>query len=259
LVNGEVVKKRMEPKVGDEIEIEFTIGPEIDLKPENIPLDILYEDADIIVVNKPCGMVVHPAPGHWSHTFVNALVYHCQELLKSDEKIRPGIVHRLDKDTTGVLIAAKHAEAQRRLIEAFASRNVKKTYLAIVCGHPENQYIETPIGRSPKQRQKMAVVATGKASKTKIELVYADKEWSVVRVGLETGRTHQIRVHLASIGSPVLGDALYGNCALNVRFSAARQLLHAETLQFGHPISGKELIVKAPYPEDFKLFLQKTR
>lgn len=259
LVNGEVVKKRTKPKVGDEVEIEFAVDPEIDLKPENIPLDILFEDKDIIAINKPAGMVVHPAPGNWSHTFVNALVFHCQDLLKSEEKIRPGIVHRLDKDTTGVLIAAKNSESQRRLIDAFANRKVMKEYVAIVCGKPKNQLIEAPIGRHPKHRQKMAVVPNGKPARTKIELLHADKDWSLIKIDLETGRTHQIRVHLASIGHPVVGDPLYGSNTYNIKLNAPRQLLHAESLKLTHPMTQAPIILKAPYPEDFKRFLEKTR
>lgn len=257
LVNGEPVKKRMKPQAGDEVEIEFVFDQTIDLVPEPIPLDILYEDSDLLAINKPAGMVVHPAPGNWTKTFVNALVYHCQELLKQDDRIRPGIVHRLDKDTSGVLIAAKNAEVQRRLIDAFAKRQVEKWYGAIVWGNPGNQIISAPIGRSPTNRQKMAIVPTGKEARSRVETVRSNREMAYVRIALETGRTHQIRVHLSSIGNPVVGDPLYGRKQANDRLKVERQLLHAESISLLHPMTKKPLLIQAPYPEDFKRILEK--
>lgn len=257
LLNGEPVKKGIKPKEGDEIEIEFLYEAELDLKPEAIPLEILYEDNDLIAINKKVGMVVHPAPGNWSGTFVNALVYHCQALLQQVDRLRPGIVHRLDKDTSGVLIAAKHPEAQRRLIEAFAARQVQKNYLAIVIGNPGQKVVEAPIGRSPQNRQKMAAVSSGKAAYSTIETIKSGKMLSLVRIEPKTGRTHQIRVHLNFIGTPVLGDNLYGNIQLNKRLQIEQHLLHAESLKLQHPMTAKPLIITAPLPELFQNFLSK--
>jgi 23S rRNA pseudouridine1911/1915/1917 synthase len=256
LLNGEPVKKRIKPKAGDEVEIEFAIEPELHLTPEPIPLDILFEDSDLLVINKPAGMVVHPAPGNWSGTFVNALVYHCQGLLEQ-EGLRPGIVHRLDKDTSGILVAAKNGEAQRRLIESFAQRKVEKGYLAIVIGNPGKKAIDAPIGRSLKNRQKMAIVPSGKEALSFVEPIKSGKELSLVRIFPKTGRTHQIRVHLSSLGTPVLGDDLYGSPHTNRRYGANRQLLHAESLQFPHPSTGNRIELKAALPEDFNHFLDR--
>lgn len=257
LLNGVPVKKRVKPKAGDEIEIEFAVDQQGHLVPEYIPLDILFEDEDILVINKPAGLVVHPAPGNWSKTFVNGLVYHCQELLKEGSGVRPGIVHRLDKDTSGVLIAAKTSFSQRKLIEAFASRQVIKDYLAITIGNPGVREITSPIGRDPIHRQKMAVVPTGKPACSVINTLVSGKELSLVRIGLKTGRTHQIRVHLSSIGTPVLGDSIYGKPSYNQKWKALRQLLHAESLQIEHPVTGQMMHFTAPPPLDFEEILKK--
>lgn len=258
LLNGLPVKKRIKPNPGDEVEIEFALNQEVDLEPENIPLDILFEDDDILVINKPAGLVVHPAPGHWTGTFVNALVYHCQELLNrfQDANIRPGIVHRLDKDTTGVLIAAKNSFSQRKLIEAFASRQVIKQYEAITLGRPGSCEINSPIGRDPIHRQKMAVIPSGKPARTFVETLKSSKELSFVQIKIETGRTHQIRVHLSSLGFPVLGDATYGKPSHNSKWKVKRQLLHASLLQIHHPVTGKKMEFKAPLPSDFEEILK---
>lgn len=252
LVNGAPVKKRLKPEAGDEIEIEFVLNRAIDLSPEPIAFDILYEDDDLIAVNKPAGLVVHPAPGHWSGTFVNGLLYHCHIELKNRDDLRPGIVHRLDKDTSGVLIAAKHAECQRRLVDAFAKREVVKEYFALVYGYPSQLLVDAPIGRSPKNRQKMGVVPSGKPARSHIRVLQKGKELSLVEVGLETGRTHQIRVHLSWIGTPILGDPLYGSAEVNRRYLATRQLLHARRLKLFHPMQGHSLEFEAPLPADFE-------
>ena len=253
LVNGLPVKKRLIPKIGDEIDVEFAVDQLIDLLPEKIPLKILYEDADIIVIDKPAGLVVHPAPGHWTGTFVHALVYHCRALLKVEGGLRPGIVHRLDKDTSGVMIAAKHSEAQRRLIQAFSLRQVVKEYVAITKGYPGDQTIDAPIGRSLKHRQKMAIVPLGKPAITHVHTIQKGKAYSFVRLRIETGRTHQIRVHLSSIGTPVLGDPLYGDLGINKVLKLKRQLLHAELLRLSHPMTQEVLEFKALLPEEFHL------
>ena len=259
LLNGQLVKKRILPQEGDEIEIEFLLSPELNITPENIPLDLLYEDEDILAVNKPAGMVVHPATGHWSGTFVNALLYYCR-LPAEQGNERPGIVHRLDKDTTGVLLAAKNPLAGQKLISLFASREVKKEYLAICVGNPGNREVNAPIGRHPISRKKMAVLSEGgkMASTTFKTLFYSDR-LALVKVLLGTGRTHQIRVHLQHTGTPVLGDPLYGSLTLNKKWGASRQLLHAYRVSFKHPISNQLLEIKAPLPQDIQEFMKKMK
>ncbi len=252
LVNGNPAKKRIIPVTNDEIEVEFAAEPTSEILPENIPLNVLYEDDDIIVINKPSGFVVHPAPGNWSGTFVNALIYHCKDLQNSG--LRPGIVHRLDKDTTGVLIAAKNTYSQSRLIESFSKREVKKLYLAIALGNPGKQEIKAPIGRHPVHRQKMAIVETGREALSYVETLSVKEKLSLVQIDIKTGRTHQIRVHLSSINAPVLGDALYGNKSTNEKFQAKRQMLHASSLKIMHPRTGVEMEFHAPLPEDFRPF-----
>lgn len=252
LVNGALIKKGAALKEGDEIEVEFAATPEISLEPENIPLDVLYEDGDILAVNKPAGMVVHPAAGNWKHTFVNALLYHCK-ILKKDDSLRPGIVHRLDKETSGVLLAAKNEEAQKKLVEAFAKREMEKEYLAVCLGNPGNRRLQNLIGRHPVRRKEMAIVSDkGKEAITEIVTVAYDTQFSVVRLFPKTGRTHQLRVHLKSVGCPILGDSLYGNASLNKKMKAARQYLHAYRLKFMHPITQAPIEIKAPLAEDMR-------
>lgn len=256
LVNGELVKKRQRLEEGDEIQINFILTPEIKVEPEPIPLDILYEDDDIIVVNKPPGLVVHPAPGNWTGTFVNALLYHCKEI-EPGGSLRPGIVHRLDKDTSGVLVAAKSLLAHQRLIEMFSGRTVAKQYLAICSGNPGNRTINAPIGRHPVDRKRMTVIEKGRQAITHCKTLAARENLSLVRLDLETGRTHQIRVHLKSVNAPVLGDSAYGSESINRRYGANRQMLHAEKLAFKHPISGKTLEFRAEPPQDMKELIKK--
>lgn len=256
LLNGSPVKKRIKPRSGDEIEIHFIFTQELDIAPEPIPLDILYEDEAIIVVNKAAGMVVHPALGNWSGTFVNALLHHCKQGSTLDH--RPGIVHRLDKDTSGVMVAAKQAQAGTRLIEMFAAREVHKEYLAVCLGNPGEKTIDLPIGRHPVKRKEMAVLKEGgRPSVTHCRSLAYDGQCSVLRLILETGRTHQIRVHLKAIGTPILGDSLYGRESANQKHSARRQLLHAHLLRFNHPVTGKPLEFSAPLPEDMRQVVEK--
>lgn len=251
LLNGQPVKKRIQPQAGDEVEIQFIFNSEIDIAPEPIPLSILYEDEALLVVNKPAGMVVHPAIGNWSGTFVNALVHHCQHLPL--ETHRPGIVHRLDKETSGVMIAAKEMRAQELLIAQFSKREVHKEYLAICLGNPGTRTIDAPIARHPVRRKEMAVAkAGGKPSITHCKTLAFNGELSAVQLKLETGRTHQIRVHLAHLGTPVLGDAVYGKASANLKHKATRQLLHATMIRFTHPLTGQLIEVKAPLPEDME-------
>lgn len=254
LINGTPCKKREKLRLGDEIEICFELTPEINLLPENIPLDILFEDDDLLAINKPAGMVVHPAPGHFSGTFVNALLFHCKSL-PGEESLRPGIVHRLDKDTSGVLLAAKTTFAHKALVELFSQRKVRKTYKAICLGTPPRLVIEAPIKRHPHRRQEMAVIEGGKPAITHLTILAKTQELSLLDVNLITGRTHQIRVHLKHIGTPLLGDPVYGRESANLKWKTPRQLLHAETLTFSHPRSGHEISLTAPIPQDMQPFL----
>jgi len=256
LINNRKVKKRQLLKQGDEVSIFFQLSPEIELEPENIPLDILFEDEHIIAINKPKNFVVHPAVGNRSHTFVNALLYHCQNLAPSFDPIRPGIVHRLDKDTTGVLLAAKTEIAHRKLIEQFSKRSVEKKYLAICVGKPSNLNIDEPIKRHPTRRKEMAVVEDGKQSATKLDILAYNEELSLVMATPKTGRTHQIRVHLKHVKSPILGDSVYGSASMNKKFEAERQLLHAFKLNFTHPVTSLPFEITAPIPDDLKKLMQ---
>ncbi len=258
LVNGSLVKKAAKLEIGDEIEIEFAVTPEISLEPENIELDILFEDDDLIAVNKPAGMVVHPAVGNWSGTFVNALIYHCKNLPTAGT-LRPGIVHRLDKETSGVLIAAKNKRAQQLMVEKFANRQIEKVYLAICIGNPGNRVIEGNIGRHPVRRKEMAILeGKGRAARTRCESLGHTDILSLVRLFPETGRTHQLRVHLKGAGTPILGDRIYGSSPINTKLGANRQMLHAYSLRFEHPLRKEEIELKAPIPQDMEKFIKQV-
>lgn len=250
-LNGDSVKKQYRPLAGEKIHITFIPPLPIDLTPQNIPLDILYEDNDLIVVNKAAGMVVHPAPGNWSGTFVNALLYHCGQSLLSMEGFRPGIVHRLDKETSGVMIAAKNLYTHQKLVEAFSSRSVKKIYHAVCLGNPGNGEIEAPIGRHPFKRKEMAIVENGKYAHTQFKTLHFNGKISHVELYPTTGRTHQLRVHLKERKTPILGDTVYGQSASNKSYKTKRQLLHAWQLSLTHPKTGAALLFQAPYPDDF--------
>lgn len=257
LVNGEPVKKRIKLNSGDEVEIFFQAAPELHIQEEPIPLNILYEDEDLLIINKPAGIVVHPAPGNWSGTILNALMHHCQlpshTITLNDPIPRPGIVHRLDKDTSGVLVTTKNSVAQEKVMEQFASRSVHKEYIAICRGNPGEGKIEAPIGRHPVDRKKMSVRKDGRKAVTHIQTLGSDGKLSVVHCVLETGRTHQIRVHLQYRGAPVLGDEVYGGKDPKVK----RQLLHAHKIQFLHPTTGKEVAFTAAIPEDMQPYLNR--
>ena len=227
----------------------------LDLVPEDIPLEIIYEDSDIVIINKAPNMVVHPAHGNYNGTLVNALLYHIKDLSTINGIIRPGIVHRLDKDTSGVIVVAKHDEAHTTLSDMFKEKTLEKTYVCIAKGifKDKSGRIETLIGRDPRDRKKMAVVTeNGKIAISNYEVLDESKNYSLVKVRIETGRTHQIRVHMKSLNHPILGDATYGNSTDGI----ARQMLHAYRLKFTHPISKKEMVVTAPIPEDFKRALK---
>ncbi len=224
--------------------------------PEDIPLDILYEDDDLIALNKPAGLVVHPACGHSHGTLVNALLYHCPNLKGIGGEKRPGIVHRLDMDTSGVMVVAKNDRAHQALVQTFATHQLTKQYLAIVHGTPPAQgTLDNLIGRSPNHRQKMAILREhGRRAITHWTLqANLPNGLSSVRCIIETGRTHQIRVHMASLGTPIVGDLLYGKPALDHRLPIppTRQLLHAQTLNLPHPLTGTQLHFEAPLPSDF--------
>lgn len=271
LLNGAPIKKRNKAKEGDEVEIEFVLTAELELKPENIPLDIVYEDEFLLVINKQPGMVVHPGAGHWTGTFVNALLYYCKEAFSASERqafdhsnpqqaLRPGIVHRLDKDTSGLLIAAKTPLAQQRLIEMFTNRQVHKEYLVICIGNPGTGDIDAPIGRHPTNRKLMAVVEEGgRKALTHHRVIAYNSKLSLVNVIIATGRTHQIRVHMKHRGHPVLGDDVYGLPHVNEQYGATRQQLHAHLLRFTHPITGKLIELKAEIPQDMQKILEKYK
>ena len=231
-----------------------------DIVPEDIPLDVLYEDAELLALNKPAGLVVHPACGHSRGTLVNALLWHCPDLRGIGGERRPGIVHRLDMDTSGVLVVAKSDRAYQGLARAFAAHDLRKEYVAVVHGAPPPVgTLETLLGRSPANRQKMAILRTGGKRAVTHWRVEAALPDGLCRVAceIETGRTHQIRVHLASLGTPIVGDALYGKPALDKRLPhpPARQLLHARRLTLRHPVTGEPLLLEAPFPPDFAPYL----
>ncbi len=256
LVNGAILKKASRLVVGDEIEVEFALTSEIKLLPEEIPLDIVYEDPYLLAINKPAGMVVHPAVGNWTGTFVNALLFHCGKQAPGND-MRPGIVHRLDKETSGLLLAAKDEMTQRKLVEAFAERKVYKEYRAICLGNPGTRKIEGNIGRHPLRRKEMTVlVDQGKPALTQCETLAFDHQLSYVRLLPYTGRTHQLRVHMRHVGFPILGDPLYGNPQANKKWEVQRQLLHAYQVRFFHPQMQVEVELKAPLPQDMRRFTQ---
>lgn len=226
---------------------------------EEMPLDIVYEDNDLIVVNKQRGLVVHPAPGHRRGTLVNALLAHCPDLEEINSVIRPGIVHRLDKDTTGLLVVAKNARAYRSLVDQMRRRAIHRGYLTLVWGRPEAEAgkVISPIGRHPVDRKRMAVVESGRPAVTHFVVREELPNHSLLEVTLETGRTHQIRVHLAYIGHPVVADPVYGGRRNG--FGLAGQALHAATLELTHPVSGRPLRFEAPLPADFTSVLERLR
>ena len=240
---------------GDTLACTLPAPEPVGLAPADIPLDILHEDADLIVLNKPAGLVVHPAPGHAADTLVNALLHHCGDLQGIGGELRPGIVHRLDKDTSGVLVVAKNEPAHAALVAQFAAHTVQKEYLALAWGVPAKKCgtVEFPVGRHPVHRQKMAVTEKGRAAITHYEVLAAGPLASLLRVRIETGRTHQIRVHLARLGHPVVGDTVYGRArhGLPPGLDLSRQMLHAHALKIVHPRTGAPLAFTAPPPADF--------
>lgn len=256
LVNGKKVKRHDVVRRNDRVEAVLKKNKERPwLEPEEIPLDILYEDDDLIVINKPSGMVVHPACGNYTGTLVHALLAHCRSLSKMGDETRPGIVHRLDKDTSGILLAAKTDAAHSHLAEQFASRNIQKKYLAIVRGKmiQREGIIDAAIGRHPVHRQKMAVAdgsMRARQAHTRFRVLEHFKQASYLELEPTTGRTHQLRVHLASIGHPILGDKIYGTGIPEVE--VPRLALHASRLTFRHPRTGSTISLQAPFPRDLQ-------
>lgn len=254
-VNGKRVKPKYKLVAGDKVIIEPERPQKIDLEPENIPLDIVYEDDDVIVVNKPQGMVVHPAPGHPDHTLVNALLYH-SPLSTINGEFRPGIVHRIDKDTSGLLMVAKNDMAHRSLAAQLKAKTNQREYIALVHGiiKENSGTIDAPLGRSLKDRKKQAVVADGRHAVTHFKVLKRYQHYTLVTCQLETGRTHQIRVHMKYIGHPLAGDPLYGP---RKTLPGNGQYLHARLLGFKHPRTGKQMTFTTPLPDYFQKMLNK--
>ncbi|KRM59273.1 RluA family pseudouridine synthase [Secundilactobacillus malefermentans] len=256
-VNGGNEKPKYLVQNGDKIEIDRAEPVASGVEPEDIPLDIVYEDDDVIVVNKPAGMVVHPSAGHPNHTLVNALLYH-SPLSTINGTFRPGIVHRIDKDTTGLLMVAKNDHAHQSLAAQLKAKTNKREYVALVHGIVKNDEgtINAPIARSLKDRKKMGIVQGGRVAITHYRVLERYLNYTLVACRLETGRTHQIRVHMKSIGHPLAGDPLYGP---KKTLAGTGQYLHARELGFRHPVSGKELLFTAPLPDEFQKMIDKLR
>lgn len=257
-VNGEAVKAKYKVKAGDVVEIIVPEAEPLDVIAENLDLEIVYEDADVLVVNKPKGMVVHPAPGHLTGTLVNGLMYHCTDLSGINGIMRPGIVHRIDKDTSGLLMVAKNDKAHESLVEQLVNKTVTRKYTALVHGHiaHDKGTIDAPIGRDQKDRQKQAVVDKGKHAVTHFQVIERFGDYTLVECRLETGRTHQIRVHMQYIGFPLVGDPKYGP---RKTMDFGGQVLHAGILGFTHPTTGEYMEFEAPLPVDYVQLLDELR
>jgi len=261
LVNGRPAKANLKLEGGEQVTITLPEPEETELVPEAIPLDIRYEDEDMLVINKPAGMVVHPAVGHSSGTLVNAILAHCPDLPGIGGEKRPGIVHRLDKETSGLIVIAKNELALRHLQAQFKDRTVGKQYLALVDGqvHPPTALIDAPIGRDPRQRKKMAVIPFGSSAhsrpaQTQYDTVTGYDDYTLLRCELFTGRTHQIRVHLAYIGFPIVGDKVYGRRKPSIPLK--RHFLHAAVLQVKRPSDNEELTLHAELPPELEAILK---
>ncbi|MBQ3022672.1 MAG: RluA family pseudouridine synthase [Clostridia bacterium] len=261
LVNGKTVRASFKLKIGDEISLTLPEAKKLDVVAQDIPLDIVYEDSDVLVINKERGMVVHPAAGNEDGTLVNALMYHCGDNLSGiNGVLRPGIVHRIDKDTTGLLAVAKNDKAHQSLTDQLSDRSLSRTYFAIVHGNikEDNLTVDAPIARDIKDRKKMAIARKdGRSAVTHITVLERFGKYTLIRCKLETGRTHQIRVHTKSIGHPILGDKTYG--LKKEEFVLSGQLLHAGEIGFIHPATGENVSFSAPLPEDFEDTLEKIR
>ncbi|HEY87562.1 MAG TPA: RluA family pseudouridine synthase [Dehalococcoidia bacterium] len=253
-VNDRVTKAGLKLNLGDRVNIIIPPTAPSPLSPEALPLDIIYEDNDLLVIDKPAGLTIHPAPGHYSHTLVNAILSYLPNLPDTGDSLRPGIVHRLDKDTSGVIVVAKNSVAQANLISQFKAHAVVKAYLVLVKGHltPENGLIEAPIGRDPSNRKRMAVVTEGKEARTQYQVIKYIGNHTLLEVRPETGRTHQIRVHLLAIGYPVVGDTTYGVRSAHV----SRQFIHASHLGFNLPSTGEYVEFTSDLPPDLEQALE---
>lgn len=260
-VNGNAVKANYKVNINDSIEVNIPEPEEPDILPEDIPLDVLYEDDDVLIVNKPKGMVVHPAPGHYSHTLVNAVLYHCKDQLSGINGVmRPGIVHRIDMDTTGSLLICKNDAAHQILAEELKEHSITRRYHAIVHGNlkEDEGTVDAPIGRHPVDRKKMSTKSIhGRRAVTHYKVLERLGNYTYIECELETGRTHQIRVHMASIGHPILGDQVYGHAKCPFRLQG--QTLHAKILGFRHPSTGDYMEFDAPLPEYFQKLLRQLR
>jgi 23S rRNA pseudouridine1911/1915/1917 synthase len=258
LVNGQQIKTNYKCSTNDQIEITIPDPEELDVLPEDLNLEIYYEDKDVLVVNKPRGMVVHPAPGHMSGTLVNGLMYHCKDLSGINGVLRPGIVHRIDKDTTGLLMVAKNDMAHESLVNQLVAKTVTRKYKAIVHGVIPHDFgtVDAPLGRDTKDRQSMTVVDHGKHAVTHFHVIERFKDFTFVECQLETGRTHQIRVHMKYIGYPLAGDPKYGP---KKTLEISGQALHAGVLGFNHPRTNEYLEFEAPLPEDIEILLAQLR
>ena len=258
-VNGKVKKSNYKLKLNDEIEIEIPEPIELKVEKENIPIDIVYEDNDVIIVNKDKDMVVHPAPGNYTGTLVNALMYHCNDLSGINGVLRPGIVHRIDKDTSGILVIAKNDNSHNELAKQFKDHSITRTYYALVEGKLKSDTgsIDAPIGRHPVDRIKMAVVKDGKRAVTHYEVIEKFNHYTLVKCNLETGRTHQIRVHMAHIGHPLVGDEIYG--FKKQKFKLQGQVLHAKDLGFIHPTTKEYVEFSSKLPIYFENLLNNLR
>ncbi|MCE5503947.1 RluA family pseudouridine synthase [Staphylococcus pseudintermedius] len=257
-VNGKAVKSNYKLKLGDRIEITEKEVVEADIQAENLNLDIYYEDDDVAIVYKPKGMVVHPSPGHYTGTLVNGLMYQIKNLSGINGEIRPGIVHRIDKDTSGILMVAKNDVAHRSLVEQLMAKTVKRKYIALVHGHIPHEFgtIDAPIGRNKNDRQSMAVVDDGKEAVTHFNVIETFKNYTLVECELETGRTHQIRVHMKYIGYPLVGDPKYGP---KKTLEIGGQALHAGLIGFEHPKTGEYIERFAPLPAEFEAVIEQVR
>ena len=258
MVNGKATKSSYKIEKDDEIVIEVPEAETTEIKPENIKIDIVYEDSYIAVINKQAGLVVHPAHGHCSGTLVNAILYHIKDLSGINGEIRPGIVHRLDKDTSGLIVIAKNDKVHAALTEMFQKKKIKKTYLAILKGklNTSEGKVVTQIGRDKIDRKKMTVIddaSKGKIAITNYRVISQNSLFTLVKVNIETGRTHQIRVHMRHLGYPILGDSVYGR-----KDNEKRQMLHAYRLKFLHPVTGNPMEFAGEIPEDFQRALKKS-
>ncbi|KEZ88865.1 pseudouridine synthase [Clostridium sulfidigenes] len=258
-VNGQIKKSNYKLRIGDQVQVELAEPVELQVEAENIPLDIIYEDSDVIVINKPQDMVVHPAPGNYTGTLVNGLLHHCKDLSGINGVIRPGIVHRIDKDTSGILVVAKNDKSHNSLAMQLKDHSMKRTYYAIVEGivKEEEGTVRTNIGRHPVERIKMAVVKDGKEAITNYKVLERFKSNTLVECRLETGRTHQIRVHMAHLHHPLIGDQVYGY--KKQKFKLRGQALHAKNLGFIHPTTGEYMEFDSQLPEYFQDILDKLR